>query len=351
MVERIVAIMLALLIGLLIASQAFAITVVNVNPGDDLDAKANAAPVGATIQVHGNGTALYVYSVNNPIKLKAGQSLVGDVGTTTTLGPANVPHPSVGMKGVSGSSMTAMLKAGGNPIRVAWLDLNARDTQKAINGLGGGPNLSMDHVVVHGAPASGIGQYRGFVSDSELYGNGTNPAKFDGTVSGIKCNYACEVKNSYVHDNPGNGIWCDVGCQSVANQPNGFYVHGNVVGGNGRHGIFYENSPKPNLNPRDAVKSLIQNNVVYGNSKSGISVSDSAFGTVDSNVLGKRFDGVIDHNAGSVGIELHSSNDPTRGTEHDASITINTMSGETIKGTGAGNGGCGDNGNVCTNNK
>jgi parallel beta-helix repeat protein len=348
---RLVAIMLALLIGLLVSSAAFGVTVVNVNPGDDLDAKANAAPAGATIQVHGNGKAHYVYSVDNPITLKAGQTLTGDVGTTTTRGPANVPHPKVGIKGVPGSSMTTMLRASGDPVTISWLDLNAQDTQKAINGLGGGPNLSMDHVVVHGAPASGIGQYRGFVSDSELYNNGTNPTKFDGTVAGVKCNYACEVSNSYVHNNPGNGIWCDVGCQAVANQPNGFYVHGNVVGRNGRHGIFYENAPKPSINPGDpTVKSLIQNNTVYGNGKSGISVSDSPFGTVYSNTLGKTVAGVTDHNAGRDGIEMHSSNDPDRGTQHDALIRGNTMKGESIAGTGAGNGGCGDNGNVCTNN-
>jgi parallel beta-helix repeat protein len=353
-VGRLVAIMLALLIGLLVSSAAFGITVVNVNPGDDLDAKANAAPAGATIQVHGSeaGTALYVYSVNNPIELKAGQTLVGDVGTTTIRGPANVPHPRVGIKGVKGSSMTTMLRAKGDPIRIAWLDLNATYTQKAINGLDGGPNLQMDHVVVHGAAASGIGQYRGFVSDSEIYNNGTNPTKFDGTVAGVKCNYACEVSHSYVHNNPGNGIWCDVGCQAVSNQPNGFYVHGNVVGRNGRHGIFYENAPKPSINPGDpTVKGLIQNNIVYGNGKSGISVSDSPFGTVYSNTLGKTVAGVTDHNAGKDGIEMHSSNDPSRGRQHDALIRGNTMKGESIAGTGAGNEGCGDNGNVCTNNK
>jgi parallel beta-helix repeat protein len=341
---------LAVLAGLLVMAQAYATTIVDVYPGDDLDAKANAAPAGATIQVHGKaGVALYVYTVNQPIQLEAGQTLTGDVGTVTGVGSANVPHPVVGVKGTSG--MTTMLKATGDPITISWLDLDATLTQKAINGLAGGPNLLMSHVVVHGAPASGIGQYRGTVSDSEVYGNGTNPTQFDGTVSGIKCNYACEVSHSYVHDNPGNGIWCDVGCQAVSNQPNGFWVHDNVSGDNGRHGIFFENAPKPSINPGDdRVRSLITDNLVYGNGKSGISCSDSWNCEVSFNEFGKRLDGTLDHNAGNVAVEMHSSNDPSRGTQKDARIHDNIMHAETIDGTGTGNTGCGDNGNVCANN-
>jgi parallel beta-helix repeat protein len=357
LVARLVAIMLAALVGLLVSSAAFGGTVVSVNPGDDLDAKASAAPAGATIWVHGKaGVATYLYTVDRPIELKAGQTLIGDVGTTKSVGPAVVPVTSVGMKAAS-TSMSTMLQPKGDPIRIAWFDINVAGAQKAITGPGGGPNLEMDHVKVHGAKASGIGQYRGSVFDSEIYGNGTDLVAFDGTVSGIKCNYACEVARSYVHHNPGNGIWCDVGCQSVANQPNGFYVHDNVAGDNGRHGIFYENSPKPSLNWGDSVKALITNNTVYGNGTSGISVSDSASGSVRSNTLGKTLSGAISHNAGTdiEGIELHSSGRSDKGIQKNALVNDNTMNGELIEGTGTDrdgtrNTGCGDNGNVCTNN-
>lgn len=350
---RRIVVSLVVLVGVLMAGQAFGATMVDVYPGQDLDAKANAAPAGATIAVHA-GT----YTVNQPIQLEAGQTLTGDVGTVTSVGPANVPHPVTYVKGVSGSSMTTMLKASGDPVTVSWLDLNAQYTQKAINGLGGGPGLTMDHVVVHGAPASGIGQYRGSVIDSELYNNGTNPTKFDGTVAGVKCNYACEVAHSYVHNNPGNGIWCDVGCQYVAAlDGKGFYVHGNVSGDNGRHGIFFENAPRPcygSNNPcnggDERVRALITDNFVYGNGKSGISCSDSWNCEVASNAIGRTVGGVLDHNAGNDGIEMHSSNDPSRGTQKNARIHDNALNGETMDGTGAGNSGCGDNGNVCSNN-
>jgi len=364
--RRVLVVTLALVSGLLVSGTAFSDTVVSVYPGDDLDAKANAAPAGATIWVHGGeaGAATYFYTVDQPIELKAGQTLIGDEGTPTPLGLANVPPtlanvptPTVGMKAAN-TSMSTMLQPEGDPVRIAWLDINVAGAIKAINGEGGGPNLQMDHVTVHGAQASGIGQYQGFVLDSEIYGNGTNPTQFDGTVAGIKCTYACEVARSYVHNNPGNGIWCDVGCQSLANQPNGFYVHDNVAGDNGRHGIFYENSPKPSINWGDvSVKALIQNNYVYGNGKSGISVSDSANATVSGNTLGVTLSGVISPNAGTdkEGIELHSSGRSNRGIQKNALVTGNTMNGELIEGTGRDrngtrNTGCNDNGNVCINN-
>ena len=345
----------ALLLATKLCNTVAAETVVHVYPGDDLDAKANSAPAGATIRVHSkSGVALYVYTVDDDIELQSGQTLIGGVGTVTPLGPANVPKPMVGMKAAK-TSMDTMMKVQGDPIRIAWLDIDVNGARKAINGLGGGKNLQMDHVVVHGAQASGIGQYRGFVLDSELYNNGTNPTKFDGTVAGVKCYYACEVRDSYVHNNRGNGIWCDVGCQSVPNQPNGFFVHENVVGDNGRHGIFYENAPKPSINGGEFVSGLMEDNYVYGNGKSGISVSDSDNGTVRNNVLGKRVAGVIDHNVSSKGIEMHSSGGLDRGIQQDALIKNNQMNGESIFGAGTDrdgtpNTGCGDNGNVCINN-
>ena len=349
--------MLALLIVLLASSAAFGGTVVNVNPGDDLDAKANAAPAGSIIQVHGKtGTPLYVYSVDHSIILKSGTQIIGDTATVTSYGPANVPHPSVGIKGTYGTTQTTIFRSIGDGIRVAWLDLNATYTQKSINGIAGGPNQVMDHVVVHGAAASGIGQYRGSVLDSELYSNGTNPVKFNGTVAGVKSEYSGEVARSYVHNNPGNGIWCDVGCQTAPNQPNGWYVHDNVAANNGRHGIFYENTPKPSKNWGDeTAKALIQNNYVYGSGKSDISISDSQNATVDSNVIGRTIAGQLAPSAKNVGVEFHSDGGLDRGIQKDAVVSNNSMNGEIMKGTGTDrdgtpNTGCNDNGNVCTNN-
>ncbi len=317
---------------------------ININPGDDLDAKVNAAPSGATILVH-SGT----YSIDHIIKLKSGQSLVGDTGSTSSFGSAVVPSPSVKVQLAKGVSQNTLIRPSGNPIIISWLDLNATGTNQGITAIAGGPDLHMSDLKVHGAAGSGIGQAQGVLTNSELYANGQDPSTIGGTAGGLKCNYACEVSHVLSHDNGGNGFWCDVGCQSNPARVNGFWVHDSVAYSNSRHGIFYENSPKPDLNPGDNVKALIENNYSYGNGASDISISDSAFGTVKNNVLGRSISGSLVHNALNQGIELHASGDPSRGTQHDATITGNALNGETIKATGK-DGGCGWHGNVCSSN-
>jgi hypothetical protein len=339
------------------------VTVVSVNPGDDIDAKINAASAGATILVHGApGT---VYTVDHPMVLEANQKVFGDVGTLSSVGPATVPDPPVTLR-ADNTSLTGIFRSTGDGIKIKWLDLDVAGAQRSIDGSEGGPSQVMQYVVCHNSQAACIGRYRGDLLDSEIYMGGTNPAVFDGTVSAIKCQWFCEVAHSYVHDNRGNGIWCDQGCISDSIHPNGFYVHHNVVGDNGRNGIFYENSPRPCVsgnipcNDGDPVHALIEYNYVYGNSRvdssrAGIQISDAANGEVRFNILGKKPDGTFDHNAENLGIRIHSSGDPTRGVEKNADIHDNQMNSEIIKGTGRDldgtpNTGCGDNGNVCTNN-
>jgi hypothetical protein len=71
-----------------------------------------------------------------------------------------------------------------------------------------------------------------------------------------------EVRSSYIHDNQGNGLWCDNFCRDSDSHLNGFWVHENLVVNNGRAGIRYENVGEV----ADAGKALIENNEVHGNS-------------------------------------------------------------------------------------
>ncbi len=328
---------------------------INVNPGDDLDAKANAAGPGDTILVHASPKATpqnpTTYVIDNKIKLERNQSLVGDSGTSTKVGPAIKPHPVVRVVLASGANQNALIRpeARGQRIRISWLELDAKGVNQGITAIAAGSGLHMDHLYVHGAAGSGIGQAQGVLLDSELAHNGRDASKVGGTAAGIKCNYACEVNRVVTHNNGGNGAWCDVGCQSEAARTHGFWVHSTVAYGNSRHGIFYENSPKPDLNPGDNVKALIEHNRVYGNAYSGISVSDSAHGTVRYNVLGRSMSGRSMHDGSNDGIELHASGDPSRGTQHDATVVNNILHGENIVATGQ-DGGCGWHGNVCSSN-
>jgi Right handed beta helix region len=86
------------------------------------------------------------------------------------------------------------------------------------------------------------------------------------------------IRNSYVHDNLGNGIWFDV--DSGGDQLD--VAENNVVIGNYLRGIFYEVSRGP---------VVIRGNVVTGNNTSGtpgaagIGVSSSKNVTIEGNIL------------------------------------------------------------------
>jgi parallel beta-helix repeat protein len=323
-------------------------TAVQVNPGDDLDAKVNSAPSGAVIRVHGKASATpYFYTVDDAIELKDGQRLVGDspsgVGSTSGFGPAVVQAPVVGLKKASGVYLSTLIRADGNPITISWLDVNATGAEKGITTEMAGPGLSMDHLRVHGAGGPGIGQAQGVLTDSELFGNGMNAATVGATAAGIKCIVACEVAHTYAHDNGGNGIWCDVGCATVDERAKGVWFHDNVTEGNTRFGIRYENSPKPDLNPNDPVSALIEGNLSYGNTEGGVEVADAENATVRNNTFGETPGRTIIHNERNFAITLRDSDEPDRGTQQNATVTGNTLSGEVITG-------CGLRGNVCTDN-
>ncbi|HSK83810.1 MAG TPA: hypothetical protein VK902_10515, partial [Rubrobacter sp.] len=49
------------------------------------------------------------------------------------------------------------------------------------------------------------------------------------TGSGLKAINEVEVTNSYIHDNQGNGLWCDVFCHDSESHLNDFWVHENVA--------------------------------------------------------------------------------------------------------------------------
>ncbi len=341
---RLVVIMLALLISLLVSSTAFGGTVVDVNPGDDLDARANAAPAGAVIEVHGKaGVGTFFYKVNKPIELKDGQKLVGDAGTTKQLGPAIIPNPVVGIEKARGVSMNTLVKAKGNPISISWLQIKAAGVGKGVTADLAGPGLSMDHLRVYGAKGPGIGQAQGVLTSSELFSNGRNASTIGDTAAGIKCNVACEVGSTYAHNNGGNGIWCDVGCAPVAARTNGVWFHDNVTKGNSRFGIRYENSPKPDLNPNDPVEALIEGNRSFGNGEGGVAVADAANATVRNNVFGRRLDGTMVHNGRKLAVILRNSGEKDRGTQRNATVTGNDLNREGITDRNL-------RGNVCTNN-
>ena len=87
------------------------------------------------------------------------------------------------------------------------------------------------------------------------------------------------VRDNYIHDNVGNGVWFDV-------DSGGDTILDNVISGNLRKGIFYEVSRGP---------VLIMNNRVNGNNTSGGRSSGAGIAVVSSKNVTIR-DNEIDMN-------------------------------------------------------
>ncbi len=334
-------ILLALLLALGVSSVFLmgAARVVEVPCGRDLDARVNADPA-TTATLFRLGSCNY--NVDHTVILKAGDGLAGPVGTFTRRGPAFDPNPVAQITGTGGIP-EVIRPQGSRPAKVTirWVSVTGAKGQyqngKPKQGTGGGlamgsaSNTSTIYAVrSHNNEAAGVTNAHGVYERVELDHNATNPdfAGFNG--SGLKAITEVEIKNSYVHDNGGNGLWCDVGCSNAPNMANGFWVHHNLVVNNDRAGIRVENSP---------TRALIENNHVHGNSyhekRGGVSIRDSQNVLVRNNVFGAAtmVAGVsYPNNADRVAAVASDSGRADRTNLQNVDIVNNVLNGEVIKG-------------------
>jgi hypothetical protein len=182
--------------------------------------------------------------------------------------------------------------------------------------------------------AAGILGAKGTFERVEFTDNTNDPDALGVIGAGLKARDEVEVKNSYIHDTQGNGIWCDNSCEDSAGHPNGFWVHDNLVVDNGRAGIRFES-----VGGSNAGEALIANNEVHGNSygdaeRGGISVRDAQNATIRNNRFGEVIiDGVrYPPNSRDVAIIASDSGRADRPNLLDIQIESNTLNGETIEG-------------------
>ena len=182
--------------------------------------------------------------------------------------------------------------------------------------------------------AAGILSAKGTFERVELTDNTNDPDALGVIGSGMKARHEVEVKNSYVHDTQGNGLWCDNSCEDSA--VGQFSVHDNLVVNNGRAGIRWENvGSESAANPGQA---LIENNEVHGNSpderRGGISVRDAQNADILNNRFGEVTIGGVQYppNARAVAIIASDSGRSDRPNLWNIDIIGNILNGETIRG-------------------
>jgi hypothetical protein len=318
----------------------------DIKPGNDIDNIINNDPTGtATTFCVDAGT----YQVSAPAILKAGDKLIGQPGTKPFVQKCvagscvntKVPQPIPVVKLV-GSGTDNLLRARGNPIIISWVDLSGASGTGtgagAITAGSAGSDFVVEFARIHDNASLGISNMKGTVRDSEFFSNSLKQSAlgFNGSaVKGITEYVAARV---FVHDEQGNGLWCDVGCSDdPARGAKGFNVYDSVVVNNGRAGIRYENSPNT---------AWLERNEVHANgsdaTRGGIDIRDSQNATVEFNVFGGATFKYINHpennletvtyepNTERIGIRATDSGSSNRVNLSNVIVRNNTMNNERI---------------------
>jgi hypothetical protein len=309
--------------------------------GQDLDAIVNAddPAIGTRFQLEGGCT----YLVDTMVVLNEGDEIAGPPATFIERAPAFDPEPTVTIVGSEG--LSHVISARGT-VHLEWVKIVGGTGEYAADGspvAGTGSGLAMGMasntsslyaVHITGSDGAGITNAHGSFDRIELDDTTQDPNFLGFIGSGLKAITEVEVKNSYIHDNQGNGLWCDQFCHDSADHLNGFWIHDNLVVNNGRAGIRFERVGEV----ADAGEALIENNEVHGNStdavRGGVSIHDAQNALVRNNVFGATIiaDVVYLPNAEGVAIRATDSGRPDRPDLVNVDIVDNVVNGEVIKG-------------------
>jgi hypothetical protein len=309
--------------------------------GQDLDAIVNAddPTIGTRFQLEGPCT----YPVDTTVVLDEGDQIAGPLGSFIERPPAFDPEPTVTIVGSEG--LSNVIRARGT-VRLEWVKIVGGTGEYAPDGsplAGTGSALAMGMasdtsslyaVHITGTDAAGITNAHGTFERIELDDTTQDPNFLGFTGSGLKAVNEVEVKNSYIHDNQGNGLWCDVFCHDSLDHPNGFWVHDNLVVNNGRAGIRFERVG----DVADAGEALIENNEVHANSlelsRGGIDIRDAQNALVRNNVFGATTIADVAYlpNASGVAIRATDSGRSDRPDLFNVDIVGNVLNGELIGG-------------------
>jgi hypothetical protein len=315
--------------------------VVVVPCGQDLDATVNADDpmIGTRFQLEGP----CIYPVDTMVELNEGDEIAGPQATFIERPPAFDPEPTVTIVGSEG--LSNVIRAQGT-VHLEWVNIVGGTGQYSSGGspvagtgsalaMGMASNTSTLYAVhITGSDAAGITNAHGTFERIELDDTTQDPNFLGFTGSGLKAINEVEVKNSYIHDNQGNGLWCDVFCHDSDSHLNGFWVHENLIVNNGRAGIRFERVG----DVADAGEALIENNELHQNSlelsRGGIDIRDAQNALVRNNVFGAKSIADVAYlpNASGVAIRATDSGRLDRPDLLNVDIVGNVLNGEVIQG-------------------
>jgi len=316
----------------------------HITPGEDIDVEINKPHTATRFCVHA-GT----YQVSEVIRLRAGDKLDAQPGTPYFVQKCTTPSgPCVNTKAIQpipvvklvGSGPDSLLRPEGSGISITWVDLSgARGTGPGSGSIAAGAagsDLLVQYARIHNNDSLGISNFKGRIFDSEFFSNSEATGSIGFNASAVKGNTEYEAGRLFVHEEQGNGLWCDNGCAKDPARIHGFWVHDSVVIDNARAGIRYEDSPS---------RARFENNEVHGNGSSanrgGIDIRDSQNATVIGNVFGGATFKFIDPknnpvtvtypgNTDRIGIRATDSGRSDRVDLSNVDVLNNNMNGERI---------------------
>jgi hypothetical protein len=335
--------MLALILAFYSLANA-ATPIVNIPCGQDIDARINADPRGTASRFVLGADCTFLASAT--IVPSNGDEVACAVAPTfVQRGPAFDPTTRCTVAGNSSvenvfrpigqGGTTATVRFEG--IKITGGNYTGSTGSGAAIAEGSMTNLSSHYgIEVMNNEAAGILSAKGTFERVE-FTNNTLVSNALGVIgSGMKARNEVEVKNSYIHDTQGNGLWCDNFCEDspTATHPKGFWVHHNLVVNNGRAGIRFERVGDVST----AGEALIEYNEVHSNSpnenRGGISVRDAQNATIQNNRFGEVTIGGVKYlaNARNVAIIASDSGRSDRPNLFNIDKVNNTLNGEIMKG-------------------
>lgn len=260
-----------------------------VGTGADLQAALLAAPAGAVVCVEGT------HRLATSLRPKAGQTIVG---------PAEIrPRPETFvLDGIE-------LKTGhGRGIEdVTLVELDIAGFQRHGVGCWRGTTVVGGRFHHNGKDGIGCDLEGGggvLVDGAEIDRNGSS--EYLGCcAAGIKWYHAhgVTVRNSSIHDNLGNGVWCDAQCGD-------FTVADNVIAANARKGVFYEKGGGSTIRGVTYEGTMtVTGNVIDGNATEGRDLADAGISIISSKNVIVAGNTIVDTRTGDA---IRVRDDPAR---------------------------------------
>ena len=285
------------------------------------------------------------FKVTSTIKTEVGDRVIGAGRDATFIDGSALPQTASGIFSTNSGNYFANLDISGAPTPASGSGVFCSPNANCGRAFAlGGSSLTLQSVDCHDNGnncVGGGGNATVRVDDIDCYNNG-NAYSMTSSFRSAACIKRAAIysnggdttiTNSYIHDNPWAGIWCDHCKYGFFDIENSYIIH------NGANGIQWEMSGGWTSDDR----AIVQNNVIQGNNyleaasfRGGIGISSSN----DILISGNTFVGNVVAGINNI---FTASRNPPQPDSRGVVVQNNTMNGSPIIGCALSGVSCTDN--------